>query len=130
MRFTEKKEKYIKELKTNGHIYFVDDILPNNCKLTGRSIEKLGQLEDIEDELGIDLITLFKAMKQVKLFYKDENDNINQCEFSRLGFQLSPAFIFMYKGYDENNYLKCVACEPVWRYGKTWALTKEELENV
>lgn len=93
-----------------------------------RVMNKLGQLEDIEEEIGIDLITLFKALMQVRLFYKDENGNINQCELSRLGFQLSPAFIFMYKGYDENNQLKCVACEPVWRYGKTWALTKEELE--
>ena len=29
---------------------------------------KLGQLEDFEEELGIDLITLFKALKQETLF--------------------------------------------------------------
>ena len=36
-------------------------------RYTTRSVQagiKLGQLEDIEDEFGIDLVTLFKALKQ------------------------------------------------------------------
>ena len=33
----------------------------------GEHINKLGELEDIEQELGIDLITLFKTINQKKL---------------------------------------------------------------
>ena len=32
------------------------------------SIHKLGMLEDIEEELGIDLVTLFKALKNGKIY--------------------------------------------------------------
>ena len=38
----------------------------------GEHIDKLGQLEDIEKELGIDLITLFKALKN-GIYCKIEN---------------------------------------------------------
>lgn len=65
--------------------------------------DKLGQLEDIEEELGIDLITLFKALKD-GYWYKEDNEII----------------------FEEPNGegLREMLCG----YGKTWALTKEELE--
>ena len=35
-------------------------------------VDKLGKLEDIEEELGIDLITLFKALKDgINVYYED-----------------------------------------------------------
>ena len=37
-------------------------------------VYKLGQLEDIEEELGVDLITLFTALKK-GVWYKDYKDN-------------------------------------------------------
>lgn len=37
--------------------------IPNNKTDYSMAVIKLGQLEDIEEELGIDLITLFKALK-------------------------------------------------------------------
>ncbi|MBO7716018.1 MAG: hypothetical protein J6S85_20810 [Methanobrevibacter sp.] len=82
--------------------------------------QKLGQLEDIEDELGIDLITLFKALKNgvyVKMcdyisFEKvgiDENTQLRTFSFSQIdGIQLNYFLDFE-------------------DYGKIWALTKEEL---
>ena len=87
--------------------------------------DKLFELEDIEEELGIDLITLFKAIKN-GIWYWTKNSNVNapqpsgpwklHCDFyDRKGFV------------DEDDWY----CE-VFRfseYGKTWALTKEELEN-
>lgn len=93
---------------------------------------KLGQLEDIEDELGIDLITLFKALKQGAWFIDPRNknkffamcslcskiDGKFECAQEELRFN---GFIILDQlfglGYDLKN------------YGKTWALTKEELEN-
>ena len=90
-----------------------NNICHNDC------IQKLGQLEDIEDELGIDLITLFQALnngiwikkrgerKDILFFYEDVNlykDYLYVC----------PIDI-----YDER--------VSIHQYGKTWALTKEEL---
>lgn len=89
--------------------------------IDGEAIDKLGQLEDIEEELGIDLITLFKALKNgvyVKMdgyidFHRvgiDENTQLRTFSFSQIdGVQFDYFLDF------EN-------------YGKTWALTKGELE--
>lgn len=88
-----------------------------------KGIQKLGELEDIEDELGIDLATYFK-IKSAKSVYVQElggdysemlvrpsKDNIDVC----------------YKGFV--NIPECDSCLKLKDYGKTWALTKEELEN-
>ena len=100
MRLTRKREdgKYLKTIKSI-------DVCMN----------KLGQLEDIEEELGIDLITLFKALKngcyvkpwtEIKHSYeiRTGSDNIH---------------LFLLDENDNHYSLK--------DYGKTWALTKEEL---
>lgn len=44
---------------------------------------KLGQYEDIEEELGIDLLTLFKALKD-GIYLKE--DNVGVISFPRLYF--------------------------------------------
>ena len=69
---------------------------------------KLGQLEDIEDELGIDLIILFKMIRDG--FYIKTSDDI-------LFFKNEDKYEMLKKYKDFTN-----------DYGKTWALTKEELE--
>lgn len=61
-RLTERKTNYPKCDK-QGNLTKVDYIAIKDKKLAE---EKLCQLEDIEDELGIDLITLFKAFKIIK----------------------------------------------------------------
>lgn len=83
---------------------------------------KLGQLEDIEEELGIDLITLIKALNGI--YYRfNQKDDICQMKV--------PMLRIINKEY-------CWIC-PKWMtttwmnvklkdYGKTWALTKEKLE--
>ena len=118
MRLTEKKEKYIEELKTNGHIYFIDDILPNNCKLTSRSIDKLGRLEDVEEELGIDLITLVKALKDGIYTNKWLHKTKYGIDLERKRFE----------GHCSGDYGVVETSYYYFKdYGKTWALTKEEL---
>lgn len=80
------------------------------------SIHKLGQLEDIEDELGIYLVTLFKALKNgvwVKGYGTTE-------------------IIFWISCADDNKLLidsKECGLLQVEDYGKTWALTREGLED-
>ena len=82
------------------------------------SIHKLGQLEDIEEELGIDLITLFKALKYP--IYVKEIDETWWCS-NRLYFGLGEAFIVI----TDLNRKDIIL--PLKEYGKTWALTKEKL---
>ena len=75
--------------------------------------QKLGQLEDIEEELGIDLITLFKALKNG--IYTLGNNDIEPVVLRM--FYEEPMLVF--ETDTTEVYLK--------GYGKTWALTKEEL---
>ena len=87
------------------------------------ALNKLAWLEDFEDELNFDLITLFKALKGG--FYVKTKD-------------INEGFISLVKAKDIRSIdivmrnigfvsTKVVLFED---YGKTWALTKEELEEV
>ena len=92
-------------------------------------VEKLGKLEDIEEELGIDLITLFKALKN-GIYLKFGSEKITGVYYEHRTI-LPRHFDKDYKGYcidlqlelsiNFNFYFK--------DYGKTWALTKEEIGN-
>ena len=94
-------------------------------------VDKLGKLEDIEEELGIDLVTLFKALRNgiwtnQEQCYGDEKQG--KIRFFQVRLLL------------EENAVGCIH-NSMWKgkevirtlyfkdYGKTWALTKEELEN-
>lgn len=79
---------------------------------------KLGQLEDIEDELGIYLTTLFKALKQQKMWTKYNNE-LDLCEETE--YRLLEDYIYFY--WDNGKHLVFELKD----YGKTWALTREEL---
>ena len=85
------------------------------CKYTGwAAFDKLGQLEDIEEELGIGLDTLYELLIR-GCYYKCNNE-------------------ILYTFGDVSVSNKCI-CNPYNKellfkdYGKTWALTKEELEK-
>ena len=121
MRLTERKVAY-PNCDKQGNITQVNYIEIKDKKLAE---EKLCQLEDIEDELGIDLITLFKALKN-GIWIK--NTILKNGETKNL--------LFFYE--DVNLYKDCLYACPVDiydekvcidQYRETWALTKEELEN-
>jgi len=79
---------------------------------------KLGQLEDIEEELGIDLITLFKALKD-GFYYKGFKGLIQYNKHPFVAINNFGNFVIIDSARD-------YACK--WRdYGKKWSLTKEEL---
>ena len=103
---------------------------------TGRIIDKLGQLEDIEEELGVGLTVIWKAI--INGFYgtmygvlkEDANTNnwdpifyeLKNIDIKKYDGQL--AFIHYLGDLSYSDFL-------VYKfedYGKTWALTKEELE--
>lgn len=78
--------------------------------------KKLCQLEDIEDELGIDLIKLVECIRNEKgIWKKDFNGGLinTRCMLT--------CYFGKWQIYDKENIYD------LKDYGKTWALTKEEL---
>lgn len=115
MRLTKKKEEYIEGLKTNGHIYFVDDILPSNCDLTSRSINKLGRLEDIE-EVCEKLVSqpIYEKYADTHEIHKED---YTECR-ALYSFEFNRIELYLW------DFLMAFELD---QYGKTWAFTKEEL---
>ena len=101
-------------------------------ELIEEAIDKLGELEDIEEELGIDLATLFKALEQGAWFVDKRNKNIFfakctlcskldgkfECTQEEMKFN---GFIILEQLFGLGYELK--------DYGKMWALTRKELET-
>ena len=79
--------------------------------------QKLGQLEDIEDDLGIDLVTLFKLINTKKLY---AYGHIGIIEVKNNGVNIKGRTIIIYNGV-------CTSEYALYNYGKYFVLTKEEL---
>ncbi len=122
--------------------YFADEISEDATeeernKYLYSIVDKLGQIEDIEDEIGIDLITLFKALKQETLFIKTDFDvrktikNGEGWGMKHLSFEDGELVIFAQILYPNDithkEWLTPLRLK-LKDYGKTWALTREELE--
>ena len=110
----------------------LDQVLENQRFLSNRDystlpredfdglFERLNQYEDIEEELGIDLITLFKALKNGIWIY-----DTNGIEMFTGHFQ--NGLVFNYCSYPSIQYVDRLFY--LKDYGKTWALTMEELKD-
>lgn len=122
---------------TGSWTQFGDKYLPAHNIKHKQCVNKLGQLEDIEDELGIDLITLFKALKdgfyikyngKIVHILPDKHITINFW-YKTIDVFIPPKFfIDCKKGTD---YLSETIDEEYWfkDYGETWSLSREELEQ-
>ena len=109
--------------KESGHYAYENQIIVNGDAIgvhyeMGGHVDKLGELEDIEEELGIDVTILFKALKQ-RFVYCLHNGKI--CcmlvcieYYKDIGFTIGSVSGDTYKIED---------------YGKTWAFTEEELKE-
>lgn len=111
----EKLEMALKIIATTPK-ELVEDIYLKNAKL--------GQLENIEEELGIDLITFVKLNKTSEIYSEEEEDFVyftwidieNKCLVYEDDFdEMSGRYLHTYYHFKD--------------YGKTWALTKEELKK-
>jgi len=98
---------------------------------SGKHIDKLGKLEDIEEELGIDLVTLFKALKSL-VYYIDEDGNIVSTSV-HLSYNKPTDRFYLEAGYvgswiqdKEHGYWRTFDLD---RYGITWALDRNELKK-
>lgn len=110
------KEKWRDEFG-NEHLYDSED---NYC------IEKLGQLEDLEEELGIDFITLFKALKNGVYVKNEYAYDYYEIEYKKVrGIEKTGLSAI-------SNICEFPECDEILcysNYGKFWALTEEELKN-
>ena len=80
-----------------------------------QAIKECCEYKRLEQELGIDLITLFKALKHGIWIYDDGNPFFTS--IIKLSMHLGAIYCFTSDIY-----------VLLRDYGKTWALTKEELE--
>lgn len=101
---------------TIKELHIVDDM--------NKAMDKLSKLEDVEEELGIDLITLFKALKN-GFYFKYKNTIISSNDYLfQIRTNIKDNWIFDI--ISDNLSLLSIKFKD---YGKTWALTREELEN-
>lgn len=86
-------------------------------------VEKLGKLEDIEEELGIDLYTLFKV-RQIywRIRYMDTNEYSEVKKSDRIYLDLQNRDLKVYEEYDDFGFSLNLK-----DYGKTWSLDKSDL---
>lgn len=118
----------MKRLVKNGKI-ILDGTDPLYVK-EEQALRKLEELENIEEELGVDLVTLFKALKD-GIVYKtgygwetgDYHWNYVDAKYISLGMSYYEPFLLIKLEQEP----QCDTLRPE-DYGKTWALTKEELE--
>lgn len=111
MRLTKK----IKEWNSISNTEYDDYTFLDHSRVK-EAVTKMGQIEDLEEKLGIDAVTFIQSMINV-LVYVINGDKIEQCAVN------------LDKGIDNRLYF-CSEYDTYYieDYGKTWARTKEELE--
>lgn len=90
---------------------------------------KLGELEDIEEKLSIDLITLLTALTNGYVFWKYDNF-IYKVEVEGITTCCLKVNTWYYENFNKNGkrYGDDFSID-IKDYGKTWALGKKELER-
>ena len=116
MRFTVKFDKPVIEPSGIAREYGETPKNKNICYYT-KLFNKLGQIEDVEEQLGIDLITLFKLFQIDKVWVYG---NVGVLEAHIDNISISTKRIELWNGVSHLSYL-------LEDYGKSFALTKEEL---
>lgn len=91
---------------------------------------KLKSLEDLEDELGMELKVYHKLMnmlycgkKYPNILYVKDRDTIVQVGILEIDYCKKKIIFYKDKSYNEDYVYAFI------QYGKTFALTREELEN-
>lgn len=106
--------------------YFIDKKCTNKGECVWKTIEKelkeREQYKAIEEEIGISLVTLFKALdEKQRIFVLNEYDmRVVELPVRYASRKLVDGEIFINAG-------GCFANFKIKDYGKWWALTKEEL---
>ena len=113
-----KKAQFVRNLITGKEIKYISNENDQMC------VDKLGALEDIEEEIGVDLIKAIELCKQVNskkvIYIKDEWGTYPIKILDNLDVEL-----FNHRLYSNSRGI--YVSLDLFDYGKTWALTKEEL---
>ena len=110
---------------SGSYTQFGDKYIPNHNIRHKQCVEKLGKLEDIEQELGIPLEVLFKALKE-GVWVKHlpiERKNITYYKVCELHYYKESVWVLWICDRNGDEFIRVLK-----DYGKTWALTREELE--
>lgn len=115
----------MRRLTEKGTFFKIEGHYQDNRK--GNVIDKLGQLEDLEDELGCPLEVVFKALKEgfyTQTMHHTKQDN-TWLGINDLGY--TKEIFCMY--FDENmsNIETCIERD-LKDYGKTWWLKSDRSE--
>ena len=118
MRLTKKLGNvYINNIPNKEKLDF-EERKNESIRITNSIYEKFGRIEDIETELGIDLITYFKLINAENVYsYGHTNIMKNTGQVN-----IYDRTITIWNG-------SCHQIYPLSEYGKSFALTKEELEK-
>ena len=103
---------------TGSWTQFGDKYLPAHNIKHKQCVNKLGQLEDIEEENGLDLITLSKILKQRFVY---DNDLV---KIELLGLHIKSDELYLYGFVEDTMHAVYLRLKD---YGKTWTITKEKL---
>lgn len=106
-----------------GNYYLMQELYVDEREKVQVAIEKLAKLEDIEEEIGITLITLFKALKN-GIYAKVKNTQ-EICQISEI-ISIGEKSLIL-----PSDFRRVVGINvdlDYKDYGKTWALTRQELE--
>ena len=117
--------EYEKDLETDENNQWVKNVL-KGLKKCQQDLDRLEEYRKIEEEIGIDLITLFKALKYGVYYYTSQN-------------QLTHDYVWLYDNYvsasvrDKLSYslLTCFQKQILSfeDYGATWSIYREALEQ-
>ena len=118
-----KKVVFYPESRKDGTIIKVEAIVPT---YKGNIYKKLYELENVEEELGIDIFKVFELCKQVnskKIVYTKQKWGIEALKIlDKLDVELFNHRLYV-------NARGMYVSLDLYEYGKDWALTIEELEK-
>lgn len=101
-------------------VFFKNQVLA----IDGKAIDKLGILEDIEEELGIELEVLFSALKNGIYYFASDGQLIHDYVWLVNDYVTAGSVVkisFSFKTFLKNQTLLLTD------YGKTWAVNKKVL---
>lgn len=115
-----------KDLHNQYKDYWYREDLEQVCDREQIVLTELGLLEDIEDEIGMDLKIFHKLMNMLycgkhNMLYVKDKDTIVQVSILEIDYCKKKIIFYKDSSYNDD-YVYGFA-----QYGKTWALTKEEL---
>lgn len=114
---------------TEKNTKFADILETMEFRKVEQLYNKLQQLEDLEEDLRVDLMPLFKALKQGYIYVKLGSEVVKK-SVDMLNFQEGIRGGVFSKTEAVDNCLQCYQMlNYLSGYGKSWALTEEELEE-